>query len=68
MFIQASIAVALIILTADMNLMIYVIMSSTILLSFAFAYKKTSIFVNAAFGSLLTIAFMALYLYRILIL
>ncbi len=68
MFVQAAIAVALIILTADMNLMIYVIMSSTILLSFAFAYKKTSIFVNAAFASLLTIAFMALYLYRILIL
>lgn len=68
MLIQAAIAVALIILTAELNLMIYVLMSSTILLSFAFGYKKTSVFANAAFASLVTIAFMALYLYKILIL
>ena len=68
MLIQAAIAVALIILTAELNLMIYVLMSSTILLSFAFGYKKTSVFANAAFASLVSIAFMALYLYKILIL
>jgi len=68
MLIQAAIAVALILLTAELNLMIYVLMSSTILLSFAFGYKKTSVFVNSAFVSLVTIAFMTLYLYKILIL
>ena len=68
MLIQAAIAVALILLTAELNLMIYVLMSSTILLSFAFGYKKTSVFVNSSFVSLVTIAFMTLYLYKILIL
>jgi hypothetical protein len=68
MFLQACIALILILLTAEMNLMIYALMCCTILLSFGFTYNKTSVFVNAAFVSLITIAFMALYLYRILIL
>jgi hypothetical protein len=68
MLIQAAIAVALILLTAEMNLMIYVLMSSTVLLSFAFVYNRSSVFVNAAFASLVAIAFGALYLYKILIL
>ncbi|MGB1038004.1 MAG: hypothetical protein ACPGYY_05100 [Bacteroidia bacterium] len=68
MLIQLSIALLLLLITAQVDLFIYSIMASTVLLSFAFAYKKESVFVNAAFASLLCIALASLYLYKILIL
>lgn len=68
MLIQLSIAFLLILITAQVDLFIYAIMASAVLLSFAFAYKKESVFANAAFASLLCIALGSIYLYKILIL
>jgi hypothetical protein len=65
---QAVLAVILILLTAELDMIMYAIMSLTVLLSFSFEYSKTMVFANAAFASLLTIAFMSIYLYKILIL
>jgi hypothetical protein len=66
--IQLVSAVILMMLTAEVNLYIYVIMASALLLSFGFLYASGRIFVNAAFASLMCIAVMSLYLYKILIL
>jgi len=67
LLIQAAIAVLLIILTAELDMIIYAVMSITVLLSFAFAYNKSNTFVNAAFASLIAIALVSLYLHKILI-
>lgn len=68
LLIQLSIAIVLIVLTSQSDLLIYALMASAILLSFGFTYKSESIFVNAAFASLLCIALASLYLHKILIL
>jgi hypothetical protein len=66
--IQLVSAVLLMILTAEANLFIYAIMASSLLLSFGFGYSRGKVFVSAAFASLICIAVMSLYLYKILIL
>ena len=66
MLLQLGMALLLILITAQVDLFIYAIMASTVLLSFAFVYKRTNVFANAAFASLLCIAVASLYLYHIL--
>ncbi|MDB4107823.1 hypothetical protein N9595_05100 [Bacteroidia bacterium] len=68
MLIQLIIALILLAITSEINLFIYVILASSILLSFGFVYKKSSTFANAAFASLVCISLCSLYLYKILIL
>lgn len=68
MAIQLVISLLLIVTTAQLNLLIYAVMASTILLSFGFVYKQKNTFVNAAFVSLVCIALCSLYLHSILIL
>jgi len=68
MLIQLLIVLALIVITADNNLIIYAVMMASVLLSFAFVYKRDNIFANSAFLSLFCIALASLYLYQILIL
>lgn len=66
--IQLVSGVILMMLTAEVNLYIYVIMAAALLLSYGFLYASGRVFVNAAFASLICIAVMSLYLYGILIL
>ncbi len=68
MLIQLAIAVALILLTADANFLIYFVMPVVVVLSFMFLYTSKSIFSNAAFLSLICIALASLWMYKILIL
>ncbi len=66
--IQLITAVLIVIFTAEIDLYIYAIMASALLLSYGFVYASGRVFVNAAFASLICIAVMSLYLYKILIL
>ena len=68
MLIQLIMSLLLIFITAQLSLLIYAVMASTILLSYGFVYKQKNTFVNAAFVSILCIALCSLYLHRILIL
>lgn len=68
MLVQLGLALLLILITAQVDLFIYAIMASAILLSFLFSYLKHSVFVNAVFASLVCIALISLYFYKILIL
>ena len=68
MLIQLVISLLLIVITAQLSLLIYAVMASTILLSYGFVYKHKNTFVNAAFLSILCIALCSIYLHRILIL
>ena len=68
MLIQLIISLMLLAITSEINLFIYAILASSILLSFGFVYKKSSTFANAAFASLVCISLFSLYLYKILIL
>ena len=68
MLIQLGISVLLILITAELNLLIYAVMAMSIILSFMFSYKSDNVFLNAAFASLICIAACTIYLYKILIL
>ncbi|MEJ6785990.1 MAG: hypothetical protein ACKVLH_07970 [Bacteroidia bacterium] len=68
MLIQLIMSLLLIFITAQLSLLIYAVMASTILLSYGFVYKQKNTFVNAVFVSILCIALCSLYLHRILIL
>ena len=68
MLIQLIMSLLLIFITAQLSLLIYAVMASTVLLSYGFVYKQKNTFVNAAFVSILCIALCSLYLHRILIL
>jgi len=68
MLIQLIMSILLIFITAQLSLLIYAVMASTILLSYGFVYKQKNTFVNAVFVSILCIALCSLYLHRILIL
>ena len=68
MLIQLVMSLLLIFITAQLSLLIYAVMASTILLSYGFVYKQKNTFVNAVFVSILCIALCSLYLHRILIL
>ena len=68
MIIQLVMSLLLIFITAQLSLLIYAVMASTVLLSYGFVYKQKNTFVNAAFVSILCIALCSLYLHRILIL
>ncbi|PCJ66712.1 MAG: hypothetical protein COA58_04435 [Bacteroidetes bacterium] len=68
MLIQLGIAALLILITAQLNVLIYAVMALSVILSFVFTYKGSNVFINAAFASLFCIAGGALYLYTILIL
>ena len=68
MLIQLGISVILILVTAELNVLIYAVMALSIILSFMFSYKSGNVFLNAAFASLICIAACSLYLYKILIL
>lgn len=66
MFFQLFIILVLIVVTADDNLIIYVVMMGSVLLSYAFVYKRDAVFVKSAFLGLICIALASLYLYQIL--
>jgi hypothetical protein len=68
MLIQLGISMILILVTAELNLLIYAVMALSILLSFMFSYKSSNVFLNAVFASIICIAASSLYLYKILIL
>lgn len=68
MLIQLGISVLLVLITAELDILTYAIMASSILLSFAFGYKQKSTFVNASFVSVICICVMSLFLFKILIL
>lgn len=68
MLLQLVFSVLLVIITAELDILMYTIMAASILLSFIFRYKQDSTFINSAFVSLISICMMSLYLYKILIL
>ncbi len=68
MFLQVLVAFILLLLSAKTEFLIYLLMPSSILLSFMFLYKSKNTFANAAFICLLTVAFGSLLMYKILML
>ena len=68
LLVQLVLAVLLVLITAQAGLIIYFILPSALLLSFAFVYKSSSTFANAAFSSLIVIALATMWLYQYLIL
>jgi|TARA_B110000902_G_scaffold106829_1_gene126238 hypothetical protein len=68
MLLQLACSILLVILTAELDILMYAIMAASTLLSFVFGYKQDSTFINSAFASLISICMMSLFLYKILIL
>lgn len=68
MLIQLILSVFLVLLTAELDILVYTIMAASILLSFGFAYNQKNTFVNAYFAAFLVICFLSLYFFKILIL
>lgn len=66
--VQLVLSLALSLLSADQSLLVYPLMATSLLLSFAFAYKESSIFANALFSSLIVLTIGSVCIYHIIFL
>lgn len=68
MLFQLILSVFLVLLTAELDILVYTIMAASVLLSFAFGYGQQNFFVNASFVAIICICLVSLYFFEILIL
>ncbi len=68
MLLQLACSILLVTLTAELDILMYAIMTASILLSFVFGYKQDNTFINSAFASLISMCMMSLFFYKVLIL
>jgi len=66
MLLQAVLGMLLVSFSGEVSFLIYPLMAIAVILSMAFRYKESSVFVNAAFLSMILLSVSSVYLYSIL--